>query len=263
MLMPQKTFPYDRVSDWFPGHMAVLYSNVSIQSISYRRPRLIVYNKADLAHSTTAAITTNAFTKHEPHTPVIFTSSKLVDPIPQVTFMVMGMPNVGKSSLINSLRRVGVGNGKATQTGAQPGITRTVIGTVKVLEDPTVYLVDTPGDMVPHITDEQVIADYLLYRLNGFHAYECMARRVGAAVKVGELDLTMASKFFLKHYRTGKLGRYTSDDLSPTSIDTFFEHLKMFSATDKLMDGSNRQQEKKLDKLGQRKQSRKASEDQS
>lgn len=63
------------------------------------------------------------------------------------------MPNVGKSSLINSLRRIGVKKGKAAPTGAIPGITRTVAGTIKVLESPKVYLIDTPGVMIPHIPD--------------------------------------------------------------------------------------------------------------
>jgi ribosome biogenesis GTP-binding protein YlqF len=340
MFMPRKSFPYDRVINWFPGHMAkglrliserlnsvdlvvevrdaripLSSVNPTFEKVVGRRPRLIVYNKADLAHPSTSDIMTTAFHKHAPHTPVVFTScqndnnirkildqaAKLADPIPQVTLMVVGMPNVGKSSLINSLRRVGVGKGKAAQTGAQPGITRTVIGTVKVLEDPTVYLVDTPGVMVPHIADpmtslkvaltggirdhladEQVMADYLLYRLNEFHAdsyvdwyrlpeptndidvlLEGVARRIGAVVKGGELDPTMAAKFFLKQYRTGKLGLYTLDDLSPASIHSFFDNIKMFNATDKLMVGASRRQEKKLAKIEQRKQSRKASDEQS
>jgi ribosome biogenesis GTPase A len=69
------------------------------------------------------------------------------------TVMVVGMPNVGKSSLINSLRRIGVKKGKAAPTGAIPGITRTVAGTIKVLDSPKVYLIDTPGVMIPHIAD--------------------------------------------------------------------------------------------------------------
>jgi ribosome biogenesis GTPase A len=92
---------------------------------------------------------------------------------------------------------------------------------------------------------------------------EGVARRIGAVVKGGELDPTMAAKFFLKQYRTGKLGRYTLDDLSPASIHSFFDNIKMFNATDKLMAGASRRQEKKLAKLEQRKQSRKASDEQS
>lgn len=36
--------------------------------------------------------------------------------------LIMGVPNTGKSSLINSLR----GRGSAAKTGAKPGLTRTI-----------------------------------------------------------------------------------------------------------------------------------------
>ena len=38
--------------------------------------------------------------------------------------------------------------GKAAKTGAMPGVTRSVEGTIKVFENPTVYLIDTPGMFV-------------------------------------------------------------------------------------------------------------------
>jgi ribosome biogenesis GTPase A len=201
------------------------------------------------------------------------------------------MPNVGKSSLINSLRRVGVGKGKAAPTGAQPGITRSVVGTIKVLEDPTIYLIDTPGVMVPHIpqpveslkvavtggirdhlADEQVMVDYLLYRLNQFGSYdyatqyrlpdgptndynlllESVARRIGAVVKGGELDLTMAAKYFLKQFRLGKFGRYTLDDVSPEALERFFSDSNSFDTSS----SASRRQAKKLAKLQARKEQR-------
>ncbi|PHZ15855.1 GTPase [Rhizopus microsporus ATCC 52813] len=335
--IPRTTFPYDRVINWFPGHMAkgirliserlnsvdlvvevrdaripLSSVNPNFEKVVGKRPRMIVYNKSDLADPASLKPIRKAFSRHAPSTPITFTScltdnnvksilkyaSELAQPIPQVTLMIVGMPNVGKSSLINALRRVGVGKGKAAITGAQPGVTRTVIGTVKVLEDPTVYLIDTPGVMVPHIADpvrslkvaltggirdhladEQVMADYLLYRLNEFHAHdyvnwfklerptndvnellEGVARRIGAIVKGGELDLTMAAKFFLKQYRTGKLGQFTLDDVSPEALDTFFETQKMYKTS--TSNDLSRRQEKKLAKLEQRKQARNATNDQ-
>ncbi|GAA94543.1 uncharacterized protein L969DRAFT_100567 [Mixia osmundae IAM 14324] len=103
--------------------------------------------------------------------------------------LIAGMPNVGKSSLLNALRRVGMGKAKAAMTGPVAGVTRKLTGLVRVYEDPPIYVYDTPGIMVPFLgtgeqgaerafklaltagineslIDSESIADYLLYCLS-------------------------------------------------------------------------------------------------
>jgi len=96
--------------------------------------------------------------------------------------LVAGMPNVGKSTLLNALRGAGVRRGKAARTGAQPGVTRRVGTGVKVLTGADVeaaragsgdggsdtgagagagagagsegvYVLDTPGVFMPYVPD--------------------------------------------------------------------------------------------------------------
>ncbi|XP_019883694.2 probable ribosome biogenesis GTPase A isoform X2 [Camponotus floridanus] len=66
--------------------------------------------------------------------------------------MVIGVPNVGKSSLINRLRSNHLNMARATHVGAEPGITRSVLTRIKISEDPTVFLFDTPAKMFARVT---------------------------------------------------------------------------------------------------------------
>eukprot|EP00071_Canis_lupus_P056129 XP_849529.4 mitochondrial ribosome-associated GTPase 1 [Canis lupus familiaris] len=99
--------------------------------------------------------------------------------------LVIGIPNVCKSSLINALRRQHLRKGKATRVGGEPGITRAVMSRIQVCERPLMFLLDTPGVLAPriqsvemglklalcgtvldHLVGEETLADYLLYTLN-------------------------------------------------------------------------------------------------
>ncbi|XP_065699425.1 mitochondrial ribosome-associated GTPase 1 isoform X2 [Patagioenas fasciata] len=103
----------------------------------------------------------------------------------EYNILVIGVPNVGKSSLINSLRRLHLKKGKATAVGGEPGVTKAVLTKIQVCEKPLMYLVDTPGVLPPrlgdletgmklalcgairdHLVGEDIMADYLLYTLN-------------------------------------------------------------------------------------------------
>ncbi|KAI7758290.1 hypothetical protein M8C21_014652 [Ambrosia artemisiifolia] len=109
---------------------------------------------------------------------------------PTLLVMVVGVPNVGKSALINCIHQIASSRfpvqekKKRAKVGPLPGVTQDIAG-FKIAQRPSIYVLDTPGVLVPTISDietglklalagsvkdsvvgEERIAQYLLAVLN-------------------------------------------------------------------------------------------------
>lgn len=152
--------------------------------------------------------------------------------------MVVGIPNVGKSTFINSYA------GRAcTKTGNKPGVTK---GKQWIRLNKNLELLDTPGILWPKFEDQQVgiklsligsikdeilnldeLALELLKRLHtdypgilterygieesedGLKMLEAVAKARNCLLKGRELDYGKAARLLLEEFRNGKIGRIT------------------------------------------------------
>ena len=161
--------------------------------------------------------------------------------------MIMGIPNVGKSTLMNALLKR-----RAAAVGDEPAVTKSQQSFD--LND-HMTLIDTPGLMWPKIEhdsdglmlaashsigrnaviDEEVAAflgDILIAHypalvtqrygcnpagMDGFHLIEAVAKKRGYRIKGGEFDLEKAALTLLQDYRDGVLGKISLE--TPASRD--------------------------------------------
>ena len=158
-----------------------------------------------------------------------------------VRAMVAGIPNVGKSTFINTLA------GKAcTKTGNKPGVTK---GKQWIRLNKSVELLDTPGILWPKFEDqkaalklafigsikdeilqtEELASELIKYMEEEYagaigekysvetteDSYECL-RRIAESrhclVRGNELDTEKAAALFLDDFRNGRLGRITLEN---------------------------------------------------
>lgn len=132
-----------------------------------------------------------------------------------ITVGVVGMPNVGKSSFINSLRRERVCN-----VGSKPGITRAL---QEVVLDGTVRLLDGPGVVLcadPQSGEENLLRNVVSEELIGdpVSVVEVVARKIGLAqlakvYQVNELAGSVTELLFLISKARGKVGKGGVPDL--------------------------------------------------
>ena len=164
-----------------------------------------------------------------------------------VRAMIVGVPNVGKSTFINK-----VAKRKTAKAGDRPGVTR---GKQWVTVDRGLELLDTPGILWPKYADQEIgqrlaftgavkdeimdvetLACHLMaflgerypealgaYKLTdvpepqegeepvayGYRLLELCAGKRGMRISGGELDTERMARVLLDEFRGGKLGRFT------------------------------------------------------
>lgn len=271
---------------WFPGHMAktrrLLTENLSlvdvvielldaripsssknpeIDEILNNKPRVVVFNKSDLADDRisrqwkdyylkdgSTAIFIDSITGKGIQELKVRLRELMRDKLERekakgrlkrsIRTMVVGIPNVGKSSFINKIA------GKASAvTGDKPGVTR---GKQWIRLNEEIELLDTPGILWPKFEDPQtgmnlaftgaikddvidkvelasrlldkLATDYPLelkarYKLDqlqdrtGEEILEAAGKNRGCIISGGQIDHTRIAAIILDEFRGGKIGK--------------------------------------------------------
>ncbi len=252
----------DAVCEIVDARIPVSSRNPDIDAICGSKPRMIVLNRMDLADPSAtkkwsayfkvkgmAVIATDCKTRKgiADFTPAarIACAEKLERDAKRgmnrpLRVMVVGIPNVGKSTLINQ-----ISGRKGAKAENRPGVTR---GKQWVTVDGSLQLLDTPGILWPKFEDPNVgmmlaytgavkegvidieeLACRLMELLNkyypqtlldrykveasqgtpGWVLVEMAGRKRGYLVSGGEVNTERMSKVLLDEFRSGKLGKFT------------------------------------------------------
>ncbi len=219
-----------------------------------QRPCLKILNKADLADPVATQAWIDFYNRQKNVHAVALSCKKPADvakvpalclkiaphrgtALKPLRIMIMGIPNVGKSTLMNALLKK-----RVAKVGDEPAVTKTQ---QRLYLGNNMVLVDTPGMLWPkieHPTDglmlaashaigsnalieEEVatfLAEVLLARyphllaaryglategMDAVGVVEGVAQKRGFRLKGGDFDFEKASHTFLQDYRSGALGR--------------------------------------------------------
>ena len=259
----------DVVVELLDARIPLSSANPVLREIVGDKPRLIVLNKADLADETATRAWVKYFAAQGiAAIPVDAVQGRGVKELVQAIAkcakpktdklvqhgakaraarcMILGIPNVGKSSLINRLS-----GGSKTKVENRPGVTR---AKQWIRLGAQLELLDMPGILWPKFEDQQAalhlaftgaindnvydVASVVLllldtlrraypsalierYRLegalpSGIALLEEIGRKRGCLRAGGKIDYEKAEQIVLTDFRSGRLGRVTLDALLPT-----------------------------------------------
>ncbi len=252
----------DAVCEIVDARIPISSRNPDIDAICGAKPRIIIMNRMDLADPAAtktwlayfrskgmAAVATDCKSRKGIGDFQPAVRSVLKDKIERnaakgmnkpLRIMIVGIPNVGKSTLINQ-----ISGRKGAKAENRPGVTR---GKQWVTVDNSLLLLDTPGILWPKFEDpdvgmmlaytgavkENIIdTEELAYRLMellwkyypdtvrqrykvdmpectpGYELLEEAGRKRGYLLARGEINTERMAKVLLDEYRSGKLGHFT------------------------------------------------------
>ena len=255
----------DAVCEIVDARIPMSSRNPDIDSICGNKPRIIVLNRMDLADPEAtkrwaayfrskgmAVVITDCKSRKgiSDFQPAV--QSVLKEKIERnaakgmnkpLKIMIVGIPNVGKSTLINQ-----ISGRKGAKAENRPGVTR---GKQWVTVNPSLLLLDTPGILWPKFDDPQVgmmlaytgavkenvldteeLAAFLMellwkrypetvkqrYKVDmpedtpGYMLLEEAGRKRGFLLSRGEINTERMAKVMIDEYRSGKLGRITFEE---------------------------------------------------
>ena len=261
-LIQQNLKMVDAVVEVIDARIPVSSRNPIIDELVRGKPRIIVLNKSDLADENASRAWTEALRTDGSRTLAMncmsggglkelfrllerMESEKNRDRAMQKAYrlMIVGVPNVGKSSLINRMT-----GKKSAQTGDRPGVTK---GKQWLKLQNGMQLLDTPGILWPKFKDPKAgmnlafcgsIKDEILdiptlgmelisvlaenypqllaerYKLDGIaetplENMENMALKRGCILPGKRIDYERIGKLVLDEFRSGKIGRITLEQV--------------------------------------------------
>ena len=252
----------DAICEIVDARIPISSRNPDIDSICGNKPRIVILNRMDLADPNAtkrwvtyfkskgiAAVPTDCKTKKGINDFLPAVRSVLKEKIERdaargmkrpLRVMIVGIPNVGKSTLINQ-----ISGRKGAKAENRPGVTR---GKQWVTVDGGLLLLDTPGILWPKFDDPNVglalaftgavkedVIDIeelacrlfeLLYKrypqsvkdrygidvpeeTPGYELLEAAGKKRGFLLARGEINTERMAKVLLDEYRGGKLGKLT------------------------------------------------------